>query len=98
MANRYYRRSGEILRDDGQEIWSIYNPKLRGWERTKRANEAYATAFQDPFHRISGEENRRATAAPGQVGRTIQAGAPRRVEQIPPGQPRPHRLAPYRGV
>ena len=56
MANRYYRRSGEILRDDGQEIWSIYNPKLRGWERTKRANEAYGTAFQGPFHRISGEE------------------------------------------
>lgn len=47
MANPYYRRSGEILRDDGQETWSIYSPKLRGWERTKRANEAYATAFQD---------------------------------------------------
>ena len=62
MANRYYRRSGEILRDDGQETWSIYSPKLRGWERTKRANEAYATAFQDPFHKISGEQALRATA------------------------------------
>lgn len=55
MANHFYRRTGEILRDDGQELWSIYNPKLRGWERTECANDAYATAFQDPYYKISEE-------------------------------------------
>jgi len=62
MANHYYRRTGEILRDDGQELWSIYNPKLRAWERTERANDAYATAFQDPFHKISEEQARKSIA------------------------------------
>jgi len=56
MANRYYKRGNEYLRDDGRETWSLYNPDLRGWERTERANDAYETAFQDPFHKISGEQ------------------------------------------
>lgn len=55
MANRYYERDGSILKQDGQGIWSIYNPKLRGWEETERAKHAYETAYQDPFYEISEE-------------------------------------------
>lgn len=62
MANRYYERDGSILRDEGNGVWSIYNPELRDWEQTERAKQAYATAFQDPFHKISGEQALKATA------------------------------------
>ena len=62
MANRYYQRTGEILKQEGQDRWSIYNPERRGWEETERAKEAYETAFQDPFHQISGEQALKATA------------------------------------
>lgn len=62
MANRYYKRGTEILKDEGNGVWAIYNPELRVWEETERAKETYATAFQDPFHKISGEQALKATA------------------------------------
>lgn len=62
MANRYYKRGNEYLRDEGNGVWSLYNPDLRDWERTERAKENYKTAFQDPFHKISGEQALRSIA------------------------------------
>ena len=41
MATRYYERDELILRDDGQEQWCLYNPKLRDWERDERAKRIY---------------------------------------------------------
>ncbi|OFO48705.1 hypothetical protein [Corynebacterium sp. HMSC073D01] len=55
MANRYYRQTGEVLRDQGNGNWSIYNPDLRDWEQTERARIAYETAYQDPYYKISEE-------------------------------------------
>ena len=62
MATKYYQRDELILKDDGQEQWCLYNPKLRDWQRHERVKRIYERPDYDGFEELTEAEALKAIA------------------------------------